>query len=399
MLDGVHRNPHYAAAVATAVNDWLRDAFLERDERLRASLVVSTLDIPAAVEEIERRAEDERFVQVLLPVRSDVPYGNRLYHPLYEAAERHGLRIALHAWGRAGTAPTTTGLATTYLEDYSSNAHVAEAQLISLVAEGVFERFPELGVVFAECGFAWLPSLLWRFDKDWKGVWREVPWVKRRPSEYVREHVRFTTAPAHLPASPDEAAEVLEMVGSELLLYASDAPHDHGASGEGAARLRRDPARQRRRLLPTGRGVKVVVARVQDFQPGERRIVKAGARSIGVFRVEDEFFAIRNRCPHQGGPLCEGRLSPWAVANGPGDVRMEGPPRLVACPWHGWEYDLETGQSFMGPGETRVKAYDVVVERGSELGEAAQASGREPGPYVAETFSVYVEEDYVVVDV
>ena len=88
VLDGVHRNPHYAAAVATAVNDWLRDEFLERDDRLRASMVVSTLDIPAAVAEIERLAGDDRFVQVLLPVRSDVPYGNRLYHPLYEAAER-----------------------------------------------------------------------------------------------------------------------------------------------------------------------------------------------------------------------------------------------------------------------------------------------------------------------
>ena len=124
--------------------------------------------------------------------------------------------------------------------------------------------------------------------------------------------------------------------------------------------------------------MKVVVSRLEDFPPGERRIVKAGARSIGVFRVEDEFFAIRNRCPHQGGPLCKGRLSAWAVANGPGQVRMEGPPRLVACPWHGWEYDLETGQSFMGPGETRVKAYDVAVERGSESrrGRGSRARAR-----------------------
>ena len=83
VLDGVHRNPHYAAAVATAINDWLRDAWLARDPRLRAGIVVSTLDIPAAVQEIERLADDPRFVQVLLPVRSDVPYGNRLYHPLY----------------------------------------------------------------------------------------------------------------------------------------------------------------------------------------------------------------------------------------------------------------------------------------------------------------------------
>jgi uncharacterized protein len=231
VLDGVHRNPHYAAAVATALNDWVRDTWLVSDDRLRAGIAVSTLDIPAAVREVERLAEDERFVQVLLPVRSDVPYGNRLYHPLYAAAERHGLRIALHAWGRAGAAPTTTGLTPTYLEDYLSNAHIAEIQLLSLVAEGVFASFPDLGVVFAECGFTWLPSLLWRFDKDWKGVWREVPWVRDRPSTVVRRHVRLTTAPAHLPPSSAEVAEVVEMVGPEMLLYASDAPHDHGASG------------------------------------------------------------------------------------------------------------------------------------------------------------------------
>ena len=231
VLDGVHRNPHYAAAVATALNDWVRDGWLDRDERLRGSIVVSTLDIDAAVHEVERLAEDERFVQVLLPVRSDVPYGNRVYHPLYAACERHGLRVALHAWGKAGAAPTTTGLTPTFLEDYLSNAHIAEVQLLSLVAEGVFETFGDLGVVFAECGFAWLPSLLWRFDKDWKGVWREVPWVKGRPSEAVRRHVRLTTAPAHLPSVPEEVAQVVEMVGPGMLLYASDAPHDHGASG------------------------------------------------------------------------------------------------------------------------------------------------------------------------
>jgi nitrite reductase/ring-hydroxylating ferredoxin subunit len=158
--------------------------------------------------------------------------------------------------------------------------------------------------------------------------------------------------------------------------------------------------------------LKVVVCRVEEFAPGSTKIVKAGSRSIGVFRIDDEFFAIRDRCPHQGGPLCRGRVAPWAVASAPGEVRLDGPPRLIACPWHGWEYDLKTGQSFMGPGETRVKAYDVSVERGSELGDAVRSAegepavpprdapvGREPGPYVVETFTVYIDQDYVVVDV
>ena len=234
VMDGVHRNPHYAAAVATAVNDWLRDEFLARDDRLRAGLVVTTLDIPAAVREIDRVGGDGRYAHVLLPLRNDIPYGNRFYHPLYEAAQRHALPIALHAWGRGGNAPTTTGVTTTYFEDYASNAHIAQTQMMSFVAEGVFSTFPELKVAFLECGFTWLPPQLWRFDKDWKGVWREVPWVKERPSAYVRRHMRFTTEPAQLPRDAAQVAQVLEMVGPEMLMYASDLPHDHGDS---AARL------------------------------------------------------------------------------------------------------------------------------------------------------------------
>jgi uncharacterized protein len=224
-----HRNGYFAAAVASAINDWLREEFLERDARLRASLVVSTVSPDDAVSEIERVGEDSRFVQVLLPVRSDLPWGHKNNHAMFAAARAAGLQIGLHAWGRAGKAPTPSGFTPTYLEDYLGNQPIAQAQLLSFVSEGVFERFPDLRVVVSECGFAWLAPLLWRFDKDWKGVWREVPWVKRRPSEYVREHFRFTTAPAYLPRDPEALDQLLEMMdGAEMLVYASDYPHEHG---------------------------------------------------------------------------------------------------------------------------------------------------------------------------
>jgi predicted TIM-barrel fold metal-dependent hydrolase len=224
-----HRNAHFSAAMATAINDWLREEFLARDSRLRASLVVSTVSPDDAVSEIERVGEDPRFVQILLPVRSDLPWGQKHNHPIFAAARAHGLQIGLHAWGRAGKAPTPSGFTTTYLEDYVGNQPIAQAQVLSFVSEGVFERFPDLRVMVSECGFAWLAPLLWRFDKDWKGVWREVPWVKRRPSEYVRDHFRFTTAPAHLPSDPVALDHVLEMMGGVgMLAYASDHPHEHG---------------------------------------------------------------------------------------------------------------------------------------------------------------------------
>jgi uncharacterized protein len=147
------------------------------------------------------------------------------------------------AWGRPVSAPTTTGFTTTYLQDYVSNVHVVQAQVLSLVAEGTFARFPDLRVSLIECGFSWLPPLLWRFDKDWKSIWREVPWVRERPSAYVRRHFRATTQPAHLPAGADQARELLRMVGAGWLLHASDHPHDHGPGGARLVELLEAPER------------------------------------------------------------------------------------------------------------------------------------------------------------
>jgi nitrite reductase/ring-hydroxylating ferredoxin subunit len=143
--------------------------------------------------------------------------------------------------------------------------------------------------------------------------------------------------------------------------------------------------------------VRIVVSRLDEFPPGERRIVRAGRRSIGVFRVGDTFYAINNYCPHQGGPLCLGRTKPWVSSTRPGEYVLAEREALVACPWHGWEYDLATGQSFLGPGQPPARTYAVSVERG-EATEAEEKGGRRPGPYVTETFPVHVEDAYVVVD-
>jgi nitrite reductase/ring-hydroxylating ferredoxin subunit len=146
--------------------------------------------------------------------------------------------------------------------------------------------------------------------------------------------------------------------------------------------------------------VRVVVAPVSEFPPGERRIVHAGSRSIGVFRVGDRFYGIRNRCPHQGGPLCSGHLLDAAVADVPGSPRISTNLLRIACPWHGWEYDLETGQSFMGAAQAGVRSYGVALKAGAQLLAEIKAGETElrPGPYVAETFDVHVQDDYVVLE-
>jgi 3-phenylpropionate/trans-cinnamate dioxygenase ferredoxin subunit len=153
-----------------------------------------------------------------------------------------------------------------------------------------------------------------------------------------------------------------------------------------------------------------VVARAAEIPPGERKVLEVAGRSIGVFNVGGEYFALRNRCPHQGGPLCEGKLWGFLESSTPGDYRYSRQGEILRCPWHGWEYDLRTGQSYFDPAQVRVRSYEVRVEPGGTLapdtagaqpvaGQRHDEPGPQKGPYVAETYPVSVEEQYVVVEI
>lgn len=226
-VESIH-NPDTAAAIAAAVNDWQRVEWLDREPRLRASIVVPSQQPEMAAVEIDRVAPDGRFVQVVVPVRSAMPYGNRHFHPLFEAAARHRLVVALHFGGAPGNPPTGAGWPSYYLEDLVGMAQIFQTQLLSLISEGTFDRFPDLRVACVEGGFTWVPSLLWRLDKEWKGLRRDVPWVRRPPSEYIRERVRFTTQPLDAPPGDGALARLLGDTDlAPLLLFATDYPHWH----------------------------------------------------------------------------------------------------------------------------------------------------------------------------
>ena len=226
-VESVH-NPDAAAALAGAVNDWQAQRWLEPEPRLRAAIVVASQQPASAVAEIERWAGDPRFVAVYLPVRSLVPYGNRVWWPLLQAISDHELVAELHFGGSPGTPPTASGWPTSWLEDYVDMASAFQSQLTSLVAEGAFDRFPALRVSLIESGFAWLPAFMWRFDKGWRGLRREVPWTRRPPSEYLREHVRVALQPLDGPPDPAALLRVIDQLGSDrMLMYSSDYPHRH----------------------------------------------------------------------------------------------------------------------------------------------------------------------------
>jgi nitrite reductase/ring-hydroxylating ferredoxin subunit len=142
---------------------------------------------------------------------------------------------------------------------------------------------------------------------------------------------------------------------------------------------------------------KYVVAPVDTFPPGSQRRVEIEGRGVAIFNVDGEFRALRDVCPHQGAELSAGVVVRSVTADQPGAYAMDLDRVLVRCPWHGWEFDLATGQSWCDPARQRTRAYPVSIEHGDALmagaGEVAL-----PGPYVAETITISVEDDYVVVE-
>ena len=155
----------------------------------------------------------------------------------------------------------------------------------------------------------------------------------------------------------------------------------------------------------TGPPRRHVVGRVEDVPPGERTLVEIDGRSVGVFNLGGEFFAIRNACPHAGGPLCAGVLSGMVVSDEPGEYTYLRRGEFVRCPWHQWEFDVRTGRSWFDPASTRVRRYDVTVRNGADL-DAGDADtdadlvegGLEHGPYTAETYPARRDGDWIVVE-
>jgi uncharacterized protein len=217
---------YMAKAFAGAVNDWIAREWLDAEPALRASIVVPLQNPEFAVEEIERCAADSRFVQVLVLAMGEMPLGRRAYWPVYAAAVRHGLPIGIHAGSSYRHPVTAVGWPSTYAEDYASQAQGFQAQLASLITEGVFRQFPDLRVVLLESGVSWLPAFLWRLDKFWRGLRPEVPWVDRPPHEIVRDHVRLTIQPLDAPDDPGVVLRIVEHLRSDaMLLFATDYPH------------------------------------------------------------------------------------------------------------------------------------------------------------------------------
>jgi uncharacterized protein len=217
-----------ASAFTRAFNEALLERWCAADSRYRLAAAVSPLDPDRSAREIRRYAKVDGVAAINIPA-INILLGNLHFNPILKAAAECDLALVVHPTGAEGaqqSAPSFAGIPNSYPEWKAVFSQVAHSNLASLIFEGAFERFPGLKVVFVEFGFSWLGPALWRMDQNWRDLRSSVPWVRRAPSEYVAESVRFTTQPLDDVGKREHFRAILEMAHAErTLMFSSDYPH------------------------------------------------------------------------------------------------------------------------------------------------------------------------------
>jgi uncharacterized protein len=230
-----------AAELARAANDWTIEEWFPVDERFVGSVHVATSDPEQAAAEIRRVGTDPRMVQVCatgLPCQM----GSQFLHPIWEACCEVDLPFC---WHQAGIRSSEIK-PTSFVELHVDMCLQVLPHFSSLILEGVFAKFPDLTVIFNEFGVAWIPFMMWRMDMEYRAGRDELPWLERLPSEYISDHVRFTTQPLEEPKNRQDLIKLLETFGGEkMLMFSSDYPHWDADSPEYALKGFSDEWRER----------------------------------------------------------------------------------------------------------------------------------------------------------
>jgi predicted TIM-barrel fold metal-dependent hydrolase len=251
---GLIPEPDLGPAVCRATNEWLAAKWLDHPslrDRVAGAVRIDPEDAAAAVAELDRVAGDSRFATVAVPLQGREPYGCRRYLPVWKKAAELGFTVTVVADGGCGINqfPTMAGYCDHYVE-YNSLLPwtAAMVHLASFVGGGVFERIPDLRVVFLDGGADVVFPFMWRMDKPWRGVRNQVPWIEKHPTEYLADHVRFCVQRAEGAARPVPS---LTSLAAELTVYGSRFPHwDAITPGEASAGLAPEAAEKLLRGAP-----------------------------------------------------------------------------------------------------------------------------------------------------
>jgi predicted TIM-barrel fold metal-dependent hydrolase len=225
----VYPDPDYAAAVASAHNDWMFNEMVAGDPAFLGAITIAPQNVEKSVKEIQRWANHPKAVEVFMSTAGPLPLGHRSLHPIYEAAAAHKLPVAAHTTveGKGNSGPHTgAGYASRYLEYHTGLASTSICNTASLVCEGVFEKFPDFQFVLLEGGVSWVLPLMWGLDAHWKQLRQEMPQLRELPSTYLKRQMFYTTQPIEEPGSPRDLIQTYEQIGGQTqIMFSSDYPH------------------------------------------------------------------------------------------------------------------------------------------------------------------------------
>ncbi len=219
------------AAICAATNTWLAETWLTKYNtggRYKGTIRVAPSQPDVAVAEIEKWAAHPDFVQIGIPMQSMQLYGAKVFLPIWEAAVRHNLPVAFHTDAETGLelAPTPGGYLKHFLGYAAYQPMTFISHLTSLMAGGILDYLPSLRLVFADGGWDMCAPFIWRLDKDYRPMRGDMPWMKKVPSDYISQHVRFV---AHSLEGPEDPAVMEEWLnisdGKQVVMFGSNYPN------------------------------------------------------------------------------------------------------------------------------------------------------------------------------
>jgi len=222
-------NDRYAVALASAYNEWVTESFFDPSEGMYGTIRICPRFPDRAVEEIERYADAEGVVGVMLgPTGFMNPLGHPRFDDIWAALEAAELPLLLHnsVLSLQHVMPGQFEGMNTFLEARAVGHPTGQmTNLANLLVAGVPERFPDLDFIVMESGLGWIPYMTRRLDYYYSSRRQDAPGLTKPPSEYIDDSFWFTTQPIEGADDPEYVQQIISWIGPENLMFSSDYPH------------------------------------------------------------------------------------------------------------------------------------------------------------------------------
>jgi len=223
-------DPEMAQAVSRGVNDMLLDEYLDEYDNFKGLVGVDVREPEKAAEEIHRIGSEDDIVGVCIENGAENRMlGDPIYDVIYKAAEDNNLPVAFHSGAGSifmqGFPNQHTGFRKFLSEHVVSHPFAMMQTMTSLIVQGTPVKFPDLDFIFLEAGIEWVPSVMYRLNKEYSMRRVEAPLLEKSPEEHIRDSCYIGTQPMGEPNDPTDIQKLIKILGPEMIMFATDYPH------------------------------------------------------------------------------------------------------------------------------------------------------------------------------